>query len=199
MAYERETGRFLVGVKSSWRQFVIALRPDHAPELLVVGKSDPYVVKQAMIPTGHGDYYTDVEWVAPNLTYRPTGGLFNSFDNLTAVTVWGDTLLVQSDEGLGAYELVRYEPLLAPGEVLTLWGAHQNGSAADVGARLSRHNLRGGAYNAWYRFPADYSYATDDSRSTWCGRRCACAPSTTSLVGCVSTCRCRRARCRSSR
>ncbi|MFZ4579252.1 MAG: hypothetical protein ACOYOB_12715 [Myxococcota bacterium] len=159
MTYEAETGRFLVGVKSSWRQFVVGLRPDKPPELLVVGRDDPYVVKRIMVPSGYGDYYTDVDFIAPDLTYRPTGGVRNSFSHDSPITVWGKTMLVESDEGFGTYELVRYQPQIEPGEVFLI-AADGSGAPGDIGMRFYRHNLRGGTYKAWYRFPAVYGPLT---------------------------------------
>ncbi len=152
VGYASESGRLLVGVKTNWRQFIIALQADSEPVLLR-SQSAYNAIPTWFTPTGHGHDY--LEFLGnPRLLTADLGIIDRPVESLDFWVVgsprsyWGDITLVQawtggsygSQLGDGALEAVWFPPEVAPGEVLAF---------DPFSAKLARFGLRGGALTAW--------------------------------------------------
>lgn len=152
VGFHAATQRLLVGAKTNWRQFLIAVQAARPPVVLAA-KSAATLYPDWYTPTGDGHDYVESGGnpflLSDELAFTPAKveGLA-VWGVASAKTYWGDVTLIQAWTGRslgselpdGVLEAVWFPPEVAPGETLAFDPA---------AATLTRIGLRGGAIKAW--------------------------------------------------
>jgi hypothetical protein len=149
LGFAPDTGRLLLGVSGVWDLYVVGVHPTEPPVLVRRGQA-LHALPGWLAPTGHGDLMSDGGLLDAYFTIRDTWmGVGVPANNPQLMGAWGDTAL--RVQGGTVLEMVRYEPGVAPGDVLML-DAVQGGGG---GRMLYASKPRGGRAPLWDQPEAD--------------------------------------------